>query len=866
MSLNKVYAARDNVDLKYWKEIGVKADSINEYDDQTVNNNIQSIFSDSSESEVKDIIELFESNTIEKASISDLLGLHIDRKRLLLFLRDFQNRRKRSIKEYYNDFMKRRENGKIIASSVLAMLLHLYTLSPKYLIELYTLHLWSYKSTGSLYALSKKISEEKTKKIATEIGFQDKLTNDLYKASKETNKYRVFSYAYIEKEKMVILLYKQVNDAPRPDFVEAIRNRDVTHVLFSLDLKNSTFEIKNTTGFESTALKEYIEFTFNALLTPVTEDRFDNYKPDKFMNAFISGESATDEKVEDFLVNRIVFRESLLKNTPELTLSLNNIDIWPSIKDAYERDIINLKSIKDISSLTISTAKTSRVIRSIIQDNGDVIFTMDDSRLSVDQKRIISEKFFKKFGVPLNTPIANDKFVDGRADKVDYVMGQVSMENINSPELEFILDELTTNELLKKSGCKVLSCKNKSCNYEESLDDAVDFPNECPDCDSDIKITEQVFISVNFSNAVTYVKKRLRDFCNNGEWDFKNDSKVTMYKKEFKLINLENQKNDLLQVLVTEETLPRKIINRITKMMTPTLLVFIGKQYSTLETYNSNCILPINFGKLFNIGEQEFYKMFLEIHDNLQIRLKSFMSTAADKAFESLKKSDFLRNVRDIEKDYGAQEFEDDVFAIIKDLFPNAEKWGKELSGKPVPEGIFAVSYRNEVGNRKNEYRRVFSYDCKFTRKETGYDLEKSEQRKAVDYVDRLNNVTLITRFSDISQLSSHIFISNHFNASNIETMVDHFYQTLGEDYNARPIFLPNDVLCHIFSKYRQFYEQVNNSRNIFLENISKLLSTDKTVITKEMVDVVFDDALDEDVSEIRVLNTKKVTTVLKQK
>lgn len=183
----------------------------------------------------------------------------------------------------------------------------------------------------------------------------------------------------------------------------------------------------------------------------------------------------------------------------------------------------------------------------------------------------------------------------------------------------------------------------------------------------------------------------------------------------------------------------------------------------------------------------------------------------------------------------------------------------KKMSGKEVPEGIFALTYTVQ-GAEEQKKQYVFSYDCKLNKNSKGYDLGKGEQRKAYDYVEMLNKIKYITKFSNIKQLSAHIFISNNFNSNNYETMANHFYKKLPENYDTRPIFLPIEVLTFLHSEYRKNYRQIHNSRNIFMEALYQTLITDKLVVEIDDIKEVMEQALDKDLADYSELDTTKVT------
>ncbi len=58
------------------------------------------------------------------------------------------------------------------------------------------------------------------------------------------------------------------------------------------------------------------------------------------------------------------------------------------------------------------------------------MFSLDDSGIESKIKKEIEEKFFLKFGIPLNKLISNSKFMAGKADLTDYLMTFSSKKRI----------------------------------------------------------------------------------------------------------------------------------------------------------------------------------------------------------------------------------------------------------------------------------------------------------------------------------------------------------------------------------------------------------------------------------------------------
>ncbi|MGG4403285.1 hypothetical protein ABEW61_24425 [Paenibacillus amylolyticus] len=845
MTLNREYI--DKTDSKFWREIGVKFDAFNELTDARLDNELLVILSTLSLEALIELGTLFkiDNDLNGKGEIQDSFkSLTKEQKLQILLCRDFQLRKKKTLRNFYDDRFHKSETKFI---HTISQVIHLFNESQTNLIEVLAWHLWDNKGSDEQFTMSGKITMEQALKVPRE--GKDKLVDSLYKKTGRKNNYKVHSYATLRNENLLVVLYRQINDAPRPDFEEAIRNKEVAPVLFTINISDGTIQVKSSTKLEKEAIKEFVSDAFNCKLTLVSSELFTEYSPEKIKAAVIHGTPVSDAG-SILKIHKISFRGSQLKNSPNLTLGLKNIEIWPSVEHAYEKGIIEMESLKDISSLHLTYGDVNRTIRTVMKDDGNIIFLMDDSGITKHTKLSIDSEFKNRFGFPLNTVISNEKFDDGKVDKVDLIMSKISTDDFYTDETKQLYRHLIDGNILNSINSREISCG--TCGYKEVFEQLSSIPTGCPEeCGTALreKMLENYY--VNKKEVNSYIKRTLKSLT---EWSVLQDSELSLYDKKYKFINLSNQMNDKkLQVIVAENSLSGRVIRRIEKMLTPTMIIFIGEQEKNIESYNANCIYPVTFGNIYIKQEHEFSYFVNKIYESLDRRTKSILSDAAIKAHESITKTS---GTVDIDQKYKDKEFEDDVFAILKDMFSNCEKWGKEMSGKAVPEGIFAMSWTNKNGNNTDIESYVFSYDCKLTRKEKGYDLGKDEQRKALDYVVDLNRNSFVNRFSRRNQLSAHIFISNRFDANNFNTMQEHFYKMLGDDYDTRPIFIDSETFVHMYKLYLEKFEVIGNSPNVFKANLFKLFTSDNCVITIDDINKSFKKILRSEQAEIDVLST----------
>jgi hypothetical protein len=473
-----------------------------------------------------------------------LAKLPIQNKMLISLLREFMNRRKKSVTKYYNFMVSERQ-----FTTPLAQLYFLYYLSPSHLFSIFTFHAWGVRGSGNLFSSECPMQLGLAVQIAKEQGFEEKLKNILFKKSGEKNKYRIFSYAEVD-ERVIIMLYKQISDVSIPDYNVGVRNQGVNPLMFELSINDNTLETKVTNSPEIYGIKEYIEKTFGWVFEPLKTDVFKNYDVKTFREVIINGKNASGKSVNDFMIERITFRGSPLKNSPELTLYLKNMDIWPSVMDAHYKKSVNVKSIKDLAYMTLKSENTSRTIRSIVKENGNVIFTMDDSRMDPFTKDKLKLKFFEKFGIPMYQEISNGKFDAGKADAVNFIMAQAYPESITEPEEKALLVDLEDQNLVTVETEYLVKCLNEECKFEERVLENYVQRKECPECQENEFVSSKVrSLKLNIGHITSFIKNSMEPLCINQDWVILKESKRKYSGTEYIFHNFERKRDGKVLIL-----------------------------------------------------------------------------------------------------------------------------------------------------------------------------------------------------------------------------------------------------------------------------------------------------------------------------
>lgn len=845
------YSEVEDVDTEYWDQLRINYEKINELD---ADRNFELLLKGLKQNERIDLCSILGIVNCDTSNDGDFIDelKKKDTEKYILYLKEFLKRKKRAIEEMYSNRFY--ENKDHYNSSDFIKLIHMFYSSPSIVFEIFVLYKWMSKETGVFFNYDNNLQKSCLKKLATEVSYQKKLTDKLFKIGGLESGYKVFAHCKINDDKYIYLIYRLNRDIKRADFDRPKRIKLFDIILFSIDFNNEYVEIKSQTKTEIAGIKYYFRDYLKSELTPMIQEVYTGCKADKLIAVFNEGKAFNGKEPEDFLINKIVFSNSLLVKSPQVTMQLNKNDIWFSVVDAFKKKIIDINSLRDISLIKFTSNNHSRNVRSIALDNSNVIFKLDDSGIDDSIITQISKKFEMKFGFPLNQPVENN-FSHGEAEKIDYLLRlsrQVELSDGSKDKLE----ELKVADIINEIQHVTYICKAKNCGFQS--DEIDDFKNkQCSKCNSEeFRVVKDVELLPNVQKITGIITKCFEEYCKTPLQESKSKIKGNFFR-----FNRFTCNNKLYQVLVTGNILSKSVIDIIERQLIPTVIVYYGINKEQAKIFTPNTIEFIDFGLIYlNKDVNQFSEIIEPILKKLERKVDIHVATVASKAYSSLEivsgKTEELKGI------YDDKTFEDEVYPLLKEIIPNSEKWGKECIGKAVPEGMLALQYKTDTLERV-EKKYIFTYDCKFTTQKEGYDLNSSEKRKGVHYVKRMNSLTEVRSYCTIRQISAHIFISNKFKSKQIAKMAEYFYKEVEHSAKVNPVFLKVEELVYLYSKYCKNKELIRKVPDIFYEKLVVLLTPEDYVITISGIDELFDEVLYA-AKEYSLADTDRITSKLK--
>jgi hypothetical protein len=372
-----------------------------------------------------------------------------------------------------------------------------------------------------------------------------------------------------------------------------------------------------------------------------------------------------------------------------------------------------------------------------------------------------------------------------------------------------MMEKLRKDGFIKVKVSEEPVCGN--CKYQPPSDTIC---TECPECGNDMVSKNS---SYKIKPEIKHISKFISDLVKKeGIIVGKRPLKRKFGRKNYEFIKISYKgKNAYIHIL--SEYLSKKLLEYFIRSSLPLLVIRINSSVPR-ERLEGNLIESINFCEVLSKHENralkpnKFSTSFDEIIKNSAEKVQRNARISAS----NVKR--FLEN----KSDYGETELENDVFNIIKIIAVSAEKWGKEYTRKSIPDGIGGLSYKKGV----KTFRTSFTWDCKFSEKTTGYDIDnRKEERKARAYI---KNITMSKEIQDFSKkLNSFIIFSNNIDLTKFTGFSEFLLKTRitrRKRWSGIVVLFDLSAVLELYESFRNNWEDVFLRWNRFSGMLSNML------------------------------------------
>ena len=672
-----------------------------------------------------------------------LLGRH---KSQLLYLCDFARRRGESIREQYALTFSERERtahcsdlsdagGKASSLKVVSMLTLLYQRDPDSVQDVYYRSIWRSKATFSEFTLGR-LNRDDVESLAAST---ERLTQ-AFAERNEAGPVRFVGHRWLSDTLCVFLFQRKFKPSVKPDYdnEHQIVN-GYGNVLFGIDTSAGRITVKVSSKRLAGDITRWAGDQLSRDAKESWLTVFEGYDAEKVQSALLGG---YDPRHGVEIVS-LKLKRSPAPNHARLTIEKS------SMAESVREDLgwlagakaLGISSLSDIEELTLSFKGQDGVVRVNSDYVGAVRFNLVNVGWDEETHSEFRESFLNCFGIPLNQPIDPKPMMMGATEIYRFLLACDDRGDVRPFQMECLED-------LKKKGIIRTEIETvRSCGFCDLKGRPVEDPSaaECLRCMNALQSTDKRKLVIDETAMHNFVEAAL--------------TKATSRKVKRNSARFESQSFHGLESpdvpdeavyfcyrkRVTEKTL--LLFDRFSQAM---LVVHTGGSY---EHAQLDAASVAHIGAAYALAASRDDKSMSAFATQCLATLRNLRRSTQERVVRAARKSYVV--LSEAGRGYTGQQFETEVFNLLRYLFPSTSRWG----GGDRPDGF--CSFVHYLQNDMRQPVKVnWSYDAKHSEKEDGYDLGVDEKRKIFDYVLRISGQPPLN--VDNNYLNAHVIISNN--------------------------------------------------------------------------------------------------------
>jgi len=675
------------------------------------------------------------------------------------------------------------KNGKIDRAKVFLKTLEVYKVNK--LIELY-LFLHAQKNGSAKFSFDvvsnkKGLKFDETKKSAeTLVRFLNQTDRDHYE-------YHLRFSAIVNKD-FLFLLLKETADKIFPALPDNTRVQLGRYLLIRLD-HNGRLTVNTKSHFEANKIKNYLAKKNKVSIK--YNKKYASYDSKKFFESILS-ESVISKNVKLLDAS---FRKTIIGDQGvTITDRKRKNDITHVIRWMRDKGMLKLTDFSEFRTLTFSFKGVSFSIQ--VHENrwGQLRLVIADQRKPAKELQDFKNAFTKAYNIPFEVFLRNKDEVTDKIIITRKIIDNRTLHSDMPEDVENILLDLINNNFLHKpiSSAKrrCVSCRHV---YWEKGD--------CPVCGNEAYFEgDYVDIEINEEHFGDYLYKNIK-----ADRTLKAKKiKRQISGQSFPFIEVIDREGDLLSIYINKSNVPTRVVEHFEENGNSLLIILLKYKDAVQSEISEKNFECADFVEIVS-NETKFIPIL--INKAISEQKRKWQSKIIDKADLSYK--------RIIKKgtSYNDQHFEKDIYNLLHEIFPIADRLGGKFAGIKAPDGIASIQ---DYGKPRKRF--CFAWDCKFSTLQKGYQLN-DRPPKHKHYLTRLNQNDTVHFFGG---LSVYAFISQNMD----EKKYTSFYSKLifKSRWKGHVFLLSESNILLIYTVFKKNEALIKSYPSIFYKKIFGLL------------------------------------------
>jgi len=593
----------------------------------------------------------------------------------------------------------------------------------------------------------------------------------------------------------LFLFLKETVDKIIPALPDNIRVQQGKLLLVTLQ-RTGRLNIHTKSRPEATLIKNYFAKKTKSIIKYTKE--FSEYDPKKFFQTILS----KDEPPKAITLLHAEFRRtSIGDQVIEISDSKRRNDISHVIRWLKEKEILRLNDFSEFKTLVFSFKSIGFPVQIHESRWGQLRLVIADQKKPKKELREFKIAFTAAFNIPLDVFLKNK---DDVFDKIMITRRIINNKTISSEmpiEVENILLDLINNKFVRKPE-KSAKRRCEICRHIFWT------KGDCPVCGHesyfegdyiDIEVDEYYFIDYLYKSIS--IDKKLR-------------TKKIRHQIEghsFIFIEVMDEEGNFLSIYVSKSHVPAKVMDHFYQNGNP-LLILLLKFKEAIQTQiterNFECC---DFSEIVHTETKNIPEIIKAAIEQQKRKWQSKIIEAANFS---------LNRISSKPSNYNDQHFEKDIYNLLHEIFPIANRLGGKFAGVKAPDGIISIQ-----NYRRSHARFCLAWDCKYSTLQKGYNLT-DDPSKHKYYLTKLGKNDTVNFFGG---LRTYAFISQNMNTAKYAS----FYKKLiaHARWKGEVILIQEKNILLIHKVYKNNEFLIKNYPSVFY---MKLFSLFRKVLKKE--------------------------------
>ncbi|MFO0905798.1 MAG: hypothetical protein U0939_22510 [Pirellulales bacterium] len=586
----------------------------------------------------------------------------------------------------------------------------------------------------------------------------------------------------------ILLLKREYAPIVRPDYRDTQKTlHGFGWIMFGVEIGKSRILLKGGGRKTLPIVRTWFDQQLKVELHDAEANIVTTYDPNIVESAFL-GELSETHPVQ---IAAISFQRTMAPQHSPMTIEplFPGHNICRDLVYAKEKGLLRIRSLSDIKWFRLSYENKEATVQVAVDLGGAVTLRVDTTDLSEMEVDAMCDAFERQFSIPLNRRIDPQKLLLGSVDVYNFLLETDRKDGLAHYQLK-ALKGLIDSDIITVDRRQIIACPKQRfiCKLggQHVVDEDV---SECPQCQTPLQSTTVEFLKHNEPKIRSEMAAIL---ANATGWNL-SKAPVEFEGQHFYPLSDPTRPDRIIRVYFAKRVGDR-VLGSLDRSLQPVLVVHTGGdvEHAHLDAAG---VAHISFARA----------LAASVDDEVAARFREDALNARDDLIRRQEEKVHRRAVASRARigtppvGYTGEMYQTDVFNVVRSLFPYTEYW----TGANRPDGFCClVSFEN--ASLREPVKHNISYDAKFNKNGSGYDLNSAEKRKEWDYVAAIAKLPELSTQGNES--NGHAIISNVLIESQMKDVTKFLRRDhrLGKKHpSVRIVFILDTFLTSLYDNVR---------------------------------------------------------------